>query len=58
MRATYLAALILFDLITLIVSGEAYKLRSSLFCSLLQPPATSSLLKTKYSPQHPVLEHH
>jgi hypothetical protein len=31
-------------LITLITSGEVYKLWSSSLCSLLQPPATSSLL--------------
>jgi len=35
--------LILLDLITLIEFGEAYKLRSSSLCSLLQSPATSSL---------------
>jgi len=42
-RATYLAHLILLELITLIIFGEAYKLRRSSLCSLLQPPVTSSL---------------
>jgi hypothetical protein len=32
------------DLITLIIFGGAYKLRSSSSCSVLQPPATSSFL--------------
>jgi hypothetical protein len=44
MRATWPAHLILLDLITLIVIDEANKLRSSSLCSVLQPPATSSLL--------------
>jgi hypothetical protein len=33
-----------------------YTLCNSSLCSLLQPPATSSLLGP-YSPQHPVLNH-
>jgi hypothetical protein len=34
---------ILLDLVTLIILGEVYKLKSSLLCTLLQPPATSFL---------------
>jgi len=41
--------LIILHVIILITFCEAYKLRSSSFCSLLHPPATSSLL-SKYSP--------
>jgi hypothetical protein len=44
MRATFLAHLTLLDLVALITFHEAYNLWSSLLCSLLQPPATSSLL--------------
>jgi hypothetical protein len=42
-----------FDLITLKILGEAWKLRSSSLCSLLQPPATSTL----FDLEHPVLKH-
>jgi hypothetical protein len=35
------------DVITLIIFGEVYKLRSSSLWSLLQPPVTSSLLGLK-----------
>jgi hypothetical protein len=36
--------LIFLDLFTLVIFGEAYKLRSSSLCSLLPTPAPSSLL--------------
>jgi hypothetical protein len=44
MRATCPAYVILLELITLMVYGEAYKLWSSSLCSLIQPPTTSSIL--------------
>jgi hypothetical protein len=56
MCATCHAHLIFPDYVTIIISGEAYKLRSSSLCSLLLPPSTSSLLRIIFS-QHPVLKH-
>jgi hypothetical protein len=43
MSATYPAHLIVLYFITRIIFGEPFKLWSSTLCSLLQPPATSSL---------------
>jgi hypothetical protein len=42
--ASYLAYLIIFDLIGLIIFGEGYKLRSSSLCSLLYPSVTTPFL--------------
>jgi hypothetical protein len=44
-------------LIMLIILGEEYESCSSLLCSFLHPPITLFPLRSKYSPQHPVLKH-
>jgi len=52
-RATCPTRLILIDLITRTIWGEVYRWFSSpLFSFLLVP------LRLKYSPQHPILQHH
>jgi len=43
-HACYIPWLILLGFITLMISDEEYKLRSSSLCSILQPPAASSIL--------------
>jgi len=45
MHAACPAHIILFNLISLIIFDEVYKLRSSSLCSLLQPPTTSSWMQ-------------
>ena len=47
------AHLILLDFITWTTMGEQYRSLSSSLCSFLHSPVTSSLLRPKYSPQHP-----
>jgi hypothetical protein len=55
MCVTWLAHLILLQLLTLILSGEVHKLWRSSLCTLLQPPAIFSpfgpniLLRTLFS---------
>jgi hypothetical protein len=56
-RYTYPVQLTLPVLITVIIFGEVYILWSSSLCSFLRPPSISSPLRSKYSPQHPVLKH-
>ena len=56
-HATCPAHLILFDFITRTIFGEQYRSLSSSLCSFLRSPVTSSLLRPKYSLQHPILEY-
>jgi len=46
---------IILALITLVIFGEPYKLRSSSLCIFLQPPSASCWVRI--SPRHPVLIH-
>jgi len=57
MRTTCPAHLILINLITPIIFGETWQSRSSPFVSFLTTSPYSLLLRSKYLPQHPVLEH-
>jgi len=53
MSASYIVHLVLHDFITRTFFGEAYKLQCAVFSSL-QP---LSPLRSKYSPQHPLLKY-
>jgi len=55
-HAIFLSHPILFDVITLITFGEAYKLRSSHY-AVFPNLVTLRPLTPKYSPQRPVLKH-
>jgi hypothetical protein len=44
------------SLITLIIFYKGYQLWSSLLCNCLHPPVIATLVKSKFSPQHPILE--
>jgi len=48
--------LITLDLITIIISSEDYKLWSSPLCSLLKSLVKLHVFRSKYRPQHPILE--
>ena len=49
--------LILLDFITRIIFDEEYRSLSSSLCSFLHSPVTLVPLRSKYSPQHPILKH-
>jgi hypothetical protein len=55
-RAKSPTHLILFDLITLFILGEEYKLSSSSLCSFLQSPVTSSLFGPQQTRGQKVLD--
>jgi len=55
-RATCPTHLFLPDFITRIIFCEQYISSSSIICSCFHFPVTSSHLRPKYSPQHPILK--
>jgi hypothetical protein len=57
MHVTCPTHLILLELITFIIFDEEYKLQRSSLCSYLHSSVTSSLFKSKHSPQHFALKH-
>jgi len=55
--ATCPTHLILLDFITQTIFGEEYRSLSSLLCSFPPLPCYLVPLRSKYSPQHPILKH-
>jgi len=56
-RATCLIHLIILDLITRTIFGEQYRSLSSSLCFFFPLPCYLVPLRSKYSPQHPILKH-